>query len=657
MLNSRHLRRYLVSLYIDSTTLLPIGDPQLSPLTKPLPSQEDIEVAFESLILSASGWRKVFAVSGKDEDASPSIGKTHCVIAAHMAHVFVKYLQSKSETGKNLKVVLAMDSRPTGTEIADIMCRVLLSRGCEVHFVFISAAPEAMAYAKQFDGFIYISASHNPIGHNGVKFGLNDGGVLPGSEATKLIESFKKDCTAANSVEKAFALISQCPVDELMHVWSKTGEEKKQALQVYEEFSREVLSGTTHIEKSEKFFTIFSDAAKMRKQEGKPIAILADFNGSARACSIDRTFFESCGVAFFGMNEKPRDISHRIVPEGDSLSYAANEINKKRKLGKTKEEQNIVFGYMPDCDGDRGNIVFWNEKTETTEILAAQEVFALCVIAELTHLVYLDQIEVVSGKPCTPPAAIAINDPTSMRIEEIAEAFGVKVARAEVGEANVVNLARNLREEGFIVRILGEGSNGGNITHPAAVRDPLYTVFALLKLLVIRDTEKKGLFHLWCSLSGQEKSYHEDFTFSDILETLPKWVTTSVYEDDAMLKIKTLDHSILKRKFQTVFLREWEEKKQDLSHNWGFSHWIAISNNGTTQTENITDFGISGKGGLKIQFLNREKKPIAYIWMRGSGTEPVFRILCDARGSNIEVERMLLTWLTAMVLEADEKIL
>lgn len=326
-------------------------------------------------------------------------------------------------------------------------------------------------------------------------------------------------------------------------------------------------------------------------------------------------------------------------------------------MGATKDEQNIVFGYMPDCDGDRGNIVFWNEKTGKTEILAAQEVFALCVIAELTHLVYLDQIQVISGKPCTPPAAIAINDPTSMIIEEIAEAFGVKVARAEVGEANVVNLARNLREEGFIVRILGEGSNGGNITHPAAVRDPLNTVFALLKLLVIRDTEKKGLFHLWCSLSGQKKSYHEDFTFSDILETLPKWVTTSVYEDDAMLKIKTLDHSILKRKFQTVFLREWETKKKDLSEKWGFLHWIAISNNGTTQTEGLTDFGISGKGGLKIQFLDTEKKPIAYIWMRGSGTEPVFRILCDARGSNIEVERMLLSWLTAMVLEADEKIL
>ena len=59
-----------------------------------------------------------------------------------------------------------------------------------------------------------------------------------------------------------------------------------------------------------------------------------------------------------------------------------------------------------------------------------------------------------------------------MRIEEIAEAFYASVYRAEVGEANVVNLARSLRDKGFTVPILGEGSNGGNITHPAAVRIP-----------------------------------------------------------------------------------------------------------------------------------------------------------------------------------------
>ena len=86
-----------------------------------------------------------------------------------------------------------------------------------------------------------------------------------------------------------------------------------------------------------------------------------------------------------------------------------------------------------------------------------------------------------------------------------------------MGEANVVNLARNLREQGYQVRILGEGSNGGTITNPAAVRDPLNTIFALLKLLSIKDEVLPngkvvlGLFHRWCKYSDRgHRKYKSD---------------------------------------------------------------------------------------------------------------------------------------------------
>ncbi len=59
--------------------------------------------------------------------------------------------------------------------------------------------------------------------------------------------------------------------------------------------------------------------------------------------------------------------------------------------------------------------------------------------------------------------------------------------RAETGEANVVNLAEMLRSEGWVVSILGEGSNGGNITHPSKVRDPLSTLGAMIRLLRLPD--------------------------------------------------------------------------------------------------------------------------------------------------------------------------
>jgi len=644
-------------LFIDSSTSFPVGDTSYIPLGGALPSRTEIDEAFSPLILSASGWRKVFAVSGNEEDKDAEIGDANRVLAAHMADSFASYLVGRNGSSWKKELVLGLDTRATGAQIADIMCRVFIARGFTVHYIFISAAPEIMSYARGIGAFAYISASHNPIGHNGVKFGIDDGGVLSGGEIAKMISAFKAACTAGNAAERARNLLASCESEKLVATWNAIGAEKKNALSAYTQFSREVISGESDQAKQKAFFGILENAAIRQKEQGKPVTIVADFNGSARTCSIDRPFFESSGITLCGMNEKPRMIAHRIVPEGESLSYCAREIERLHREGKTPAERNAILGYVPDCDGDRGNIVYWNAREEVCKTLEAQEVFALSVIAEFAHLVYLGHTTVGKGKKANPPLAVAVNDPTSLRIEAIAEAFGARVARAEVGEANVVNLARSLREEGYIVRILGEGSNGGNITHPAAVRDPLNTVFAILKMLIIRDTpEKKGLFHIWCALSGQENKYRDDFTLSDIMLTLPAFVTTSVFENDAMLKIKNLDHASLKRNFQTVFVREWEKKKKSFLSDYGFYSYKAISNNGIIQTEDLSDFGLSLKGGLKIQFYDEAGLPCAFIWMRGSGTEPVFRILADSRGCKVSTERMLLSWLTSMVLEADRKI-
>jgi len=47
-------------------------------------------------------------------------------------------------------------------------------------------------------------------------------------------------------------------------------------------------------------------------------------------------------------------------------------------------------------------------------------------------------------------------------------------------------------------------------------------------------------------------------------------------------------------------------------------------------------------------------QPAACLWMRGSGTEPVFRIQAEVRGQDPEGEAWLLEWLTHMVKAADE---
>lgn len=634
---------------VDYTGFLPVL-PEERPLACSAPAPADVQTQFKSLILSASGWRKIFAESGDEEDRGKAIGDANTVLAALMADTFAAYLADNPEFGRD--VLIARDTRPTGAAIADIFCRVLLARGFSVRYPGIAAAPEIMAYARSVGAFAYISASHNPVGHNGVKFGGNDGGVFDRDRAAVLEAAFRARLAGPDPSQEATAILASCNQDELSRVYSRAGTEKRASLAAYELFSREVIGGIH----PDQFFSNLRKSAEERTRTGQAIALLADFNGSARTISIDRSFIEAAGFHLSVMNETPGDIAHRIVPEGESLAFCAARMTELRKTG-TGAEKHTLFGYVPDCDGDRGNIVFWDEEADRPAILEAQEVFALSAISELAFLVYSGQITVRIGHRAEPPCAVAVNGPTSLRMESIARAFGVSVERAEVGEANVVNLARALREQGVLVRFLGEGSNGGNITHPAAVRDPLNTVFALIKLLTIGDTgEKKGLFHLWCTLSGQDRIYHDGFTFADIRRSLPRFVTTSVFEPHAQLTITSPVHAELKQRFHAVFLREWEKGSFPLASGGESWSWKAVTHNGTETHTLGNDFSVSGSGGLKILFSCGDARESAFIWMRGSGTEPVFRIMVDVEGSDTEKERILREWFVRMVLEADGQI-
>ena len=616
-------------------------------------SAEEINAQLEKMILSASGWRGIFADDG-EESLTSQISPAHRIICAAAAFVFVEYLRvthrSSENPSQSLKVLLGSDTRPTGKTIADVIIATLLACRCDVCYAGFIAAPEIMAWAKSKagDGFIYISASHNPIGYNGLKFGLTDGGVLSSGEAFELISGFRSFINKNDFIERIENIISKVSDEQIKKVYSGMEACKTESFKVYDHFSGIVSFGGN------------ADIACAIKNtlEKRPMGIVCDFNGSARTVSIDKNFFCNLGLKFDSINDVPGRIAHRIVPESDSLEPCRQFLEKIHA-----KDASFVLGYMPDCDGDRGNLVFWDDKLNKARILEAQEVFALACVAELSHLVWTGEL-VCDGK--NTKAAIAVNDPTSMRIDKIAEAFNIPVFRAEVGEANVVGLARRLREQGYTVRILGEGSAGGNITHPSAVRDPLNTVLAIVKLLamVSSNAGKGGLFEIWCKHSGQEEKYRDkfdrNFNLSDIMESLPQFFTTSAYSDDAGMKLNTKDHALLKSRYQKIFLREWENKKDELKRR-GFFGWEALAYNGPEERRKLKQFGDAGTGGLKICLLDENGRSAAFIWMRGSATEPVFRIMADVACTGIsfdngkEIGRFLLDWQRRMIIEADKE--
>ena len=582
------------------------------------------------MILSASGWRKVFAISKEEQDRTGQISNEDKAICIAAATVFFDYI-TEITNQKTPVIAVGIDTRPTGPAMADAVLHALVHKGAVVQYSGVTSAPEIMAYARKLDGFIYISASHNPIGHNGIKFGTNNGGVLEANENAKLTARFTELLEDDTALNKLVNDAQNCSSMALNEIYKTQASSKFNALKAYEEFICQTITDSENKEHQKDFFGMLDGQIRT-----KGFGVICDFNGSSRARCIDKDFFTTHGIDFYSINED--EIAHEIIPEAENLVHVAQAMEDLHQ----RKNCNVLLGYMPDCDGDRGNIVYWDEKQNKTIILKAQEVFSLSVLAELTYSIWKNGGD-ASFKP-----AVAVNCPTSMRIDAICRVLGAEVFRAEVGEANVVNLAREKREEGWNVRILGEGSNGGTITYPSSVRDPLNTVFAIIKLLMMRED---GLYEIWCKKAGID--YNPDFTLTNVLESLPVYTTTGVSEPRAILKVKNTDHAKLKAAFQKSFEADWEKKKDDLKKKYGIAGYEAVITNGTKETRDVSDYSLSGKGGLKIIFKNDAGSPVAFIWMRGSGTEPVFRIMCDVKGDNAEEEKALLEWETELIQKCD----
>ncbi len=684
--------------FFHPVTNLPLGDPEVVPLERrSLPSPALLAAAASTLILSASGWRKVFAApdvkAGRaawaapsaattgtqpaatngtqpaattkgpqpggedgavempfpdDESLSTSVAPADLVIAATMALVFGEYCIAKGERrdGRGGTILLGTDTRPTGPALADIMARVFISLGLEVHYLSVVAAPEIMAYSRlasspeaeageKATGFCYISASHNPPAHNGVKFGKG-GGVLSGAEIAPLIADFRKRIADPDTVRRVFALVDEAEPSAIAKVFGACKDWKRRAFSAYTLFARQIVTGKEGLEAQEALL----DEMEMGGVD-RPLGVLADFNGSARCLSIDQNFLDGLGLRHIAMNDSPGIFAHRIVPEGESLEPA-----RERLVEAGRADAAFEIGYVPDCDGDRGNLVWRDPSSGRASQMGAQEVFAIAVLAELA---LLDRDGVIAD------AAVAVNDATSLRIEAIARSFGAEVHRAETGEANVVTLAARLRAEGKTVRILGEGSNGGNITHPSEVRDPLATIGAVLKLLLLRGPgpERESLFHIWLRRSGRLDLWKPDFGMADIIASLPPFATTSVFEPFAALRIAERDHSKLKARYRDLFLENWPAKKSQLLHRWGIAGWRAFATRGAGELEIGDDFAASGQGGLRILLHDEAGAAKGFLWMRGSGTEPVFRVMADIEGGRKADEDWLREWHTAMVQAAD----
>ncbi len=583
------------------------------------------------MILSVSGWRAVFATDETSENED--LSEVDSILVVGIAKVFYDYI-IKQESGK---VYLGRDSRPTGENILSIIASVWEFLGLPYKNLGCIAIPQLIAHhgSTPTGGFLYCSASHNPVGFNGVKMGFDADGVAESSIAKILIDNFVR---LTDEFDSLFALyqqvkmnIAQVKISLKTSGLEENAESRKSYLKLVE---------TVYYRESDKKDLVQTLIKNCNERD--PYTVISEFNGSARILSLDTDVLNSLGYKSLRFNDKVGKFAHDILPEGENLLFS-KELLEKLPLAQKKKS----IAYVPDCDGDRGNIVYYSSEKNEAVILSAQKVFALSVLSEILFHLWLG---------CQDKLAVAVNGATSMLVDDLMSPLGVIVERAEVGEANIIQKAEELRSRGYRVPILGEGSNGGSINYPSLVRDPIHTVLGILKLLSIKDSKDKlGLVSLWFSQQHKNLPSQDDIDLDMILAAFPAYNTIELFRPICQVRNITSSHKNIKNNFERLFLDLWSQSLARELAKHGVHSYKVYQTEGISERIGMGESQRNGKmtGGYKISFYDVDESSLGYFWMRGSGTEPMWRVLFEWRGQEKEWHLKLLETLRDLLVKAD----
>lgn len=603
-MRNKLIRKYpqIMNTFFDKRTGELLGSPDSSILRGELITPELLKKTLSKYILSVSGWRAILAFSSDENDCTPYVTDEDIVICALSAAAFFRFLNKT-----NARILLGRDARPTGAILAEAALRALDGECAEIEYIATSSAPEIMAYSNSgFNGFFYISASHNPVGHNGFKFGYR-GGVLNGNDVKEVENIFRSMLSSQTEIDKIIEALRYSENEQ--SIIEKSFECKTAALSYYESF--------------------ILKTAEETPEWLSNIGIVAEFNGSARSSSVDIPFLRKLGLKIHALNNVPGQIVHPIVPEGNNLELCRRTLEEKHRTDK-----DFIIGYVPDNDGDRGNLAYYSERNCRAEILAAQQVFALIALIEVAHQSLRGDKKI----------AIAANGCTSYLADSAIACFGASVFRADVGEANVVGLAEELREKGYSVKIAGEGSNGGIIEYPAKVRDPINSIMTILKIYYV-----PGLYErLRKALRIKSKTP----SLESVIEAMPPYTTTSAFSANGVMHINVADFDGFKSRYEKLFIDEAPE----LMDKYGFTSYRVFQMEGKYEEEGIGEAHRKkpSTGGYRVEFFKADER-MAYIWLSKSRTEALIRIMADIKGDDGDLHDSLLFWQRSLIEKANHQ--
>lgn len=536
-------------------------------------------------------------------------------------------------------IIIGRDPRPTGEAIVRSQIKGILKAsdesGVKIKIIDLGIATtpllESAVRTFNADGGIMITASHNPIFHNGWKYmtagrapphRLLQGGVLLGAkDMGRLIREVKifvdKICKGVIDPVEIMGAIDDSEVDKIINSDENIG----------------------YIDKA-----LAGYASELKKFIGdgdlRNIVLINDCNGGA-AARITEDILRRLGISeenLIFLNSEVGKPAHLIEPINSALADAV------KALKEHKAKVAVVY----DFDADRGNLVILMPDGRAVEI-SPQDVVAFNVMAELIRYRDYDRTRYPRG------LAVVGHCGTSDRTEDIAEILGAKFVNVEVGEVIVAEKMAELEKSGYLVPIGVEGYNGGTVFRGARCRDGLQTLLTAARLL-----GEPAIFETWLKSAGIYETLSDDdrariagkdFYLSEILDSLPHYYSKQFVIPDISIPPKVFKIA-LENNFKGLI--RGHKGNYTVDGVPGFSYKdIYIEYSGETDMRSHTieeqaGLGLDDKfitGGWRIRFVGRDGKK-SKIWLRGSKTEPSapYKALIDSSSeAEAELFEILLT--------------
>jgi phosphomannomutase len=256
----------------------------------------------EALMIGVSGMRGTIG------------GTLTPAVVSQMACAFAAWLKqnAKPRSGNHYRVVVGRDSRPSGPWVRDAAAGALGASGIEVIDLEIVTTPGVamMTRHANADAGIVITASHNPIQWNGLKFLTSEGVAPPKAAADHIIQLYNQQKS------------------DLARVQQLAGA------------TRNTETHALHVKRVLNYVDVLGISTKRYK------IVLDSVNGAG--CVATATMLSKLGVQLSHLNSTPNgQFPHEPEPIEKNLTDLAAEVKR----------QKAAVGFAQDPDADRLAII------------------------------------------------------------------------------------------------------------------------------------------------------------------------------------------------------------------------------------------------------------------------------------------------------------